>query len=518
MGELGPALPWSCCSPGEAGLAPGAVERLRTALNRRSSEGLEGGSLCAILCGGRLAFLHAAGGTGVDPPALDALCRIYSMTKPLVAAAFLVLVDEGRVALDDLLAQYLPNFAAPRVLVRPSRAARAKAAAMTVEAGFTLSARLLEAQALEYRPARRPITLRMLLTHTSGLGYGPGVEYKSPRHEIDRLYAELCRDTEAARIVDLAGWVERLAEVPLLHHPGECFHYGYSTDVLGRVVEVISGCRLEECLRDRILTPLAMSSTCFAVPLGSAQRLLPLHRLHGRRGKGRAQHAFGEPRLEVVDCAGETSQWASGRESRVHSAGGGVESIRGGAVSSVGDYLRFCAMLLAGGLAQNGERVLSASVVRAAFTDQLSLVTQGRVREQKPGVGWGLLGAVNLSKSPVGQLSWGGFACTRFGISPKRDLAYVFFSQTLHGVSPTVDIERAFGDACEAGPQFTHGRPLRASSLALGVASAPSEVEAGSLAAGRGRRRRWVKRHNEGVTDQGVDAFRGYPKSHLDIA
>merc|ERR1712107_432174 len=160
---------------------------------------------------------------------------------------------------DDELQRYLPRFASPLVLEKQPK----------------------ETPGHSTVPAQRPITLRMLLTHTAGLGYGPGIEYRAPRDEVERLYVELCKDTEAGRVLDLAAWVDRLADIPLVHQPGERFLYSYAIDVLGHVLEVVSGKDLAEFLQARVLKPIGMDDTSFAVPSQYSARLVSLRRLYG---------------------------------------------------------------------------------------------------------------------------------------------------------------------------------------------------------------------------------------------
>lgn len=408
------------------------------------------------------------------------------MTKPFAAAAFLTLLDNGRVALDDPVAQYVPSFSNPRVLRR-----RRKGATQNPEnnqnpnfgcAGSAAPSEVrrpcvdLVADADEFVEAKRPMTLLMLLTHTSGIGYGPGVEYSSPRNEVDRQYIQLCKATEAGQIPDLKCWVERLALIPLLHQPGEKFVYSYSIDVLGHILELVCQCSLSQCLQSHIFGPLGMADTSFAVAPSDADRLTTLHRLHkspgpgnveGRRNIARTLQRPAEtsqPELEVVDRSPD-SQWLEGRASPVESAGGGIECIRGGAVGTPADYLRFCDMLLKCNFWSEG-------VMDVAVRDQLSRVTEGRCREQKPGVGWTVLGAVNLQKVPTGQIGWGGVACTRFAIIPEARLAYVFFSQTFSGISPSSDIDAAVIGAL----RLSHNEKLPAT-LAIRAAGVPESSD-----------------------------------------
>eukprot|EP00747_Dinoflagellata_sp_TGD_P114016 gnl/TRDRNA2_/TRDRNA2_171844_c3_seq3.p1 gnl/TRDRNA2_/TRDRNA2_171844_c3~~gnl/TRDRNA2_/TRDRNA2_171844_c3_seq3.p1 ORF type:complete len:599 (-),score=57.23 gnl/TRDRNA2_/TRDRNA2_171844_c3_seq3:190-1923(-) len=490
------AWPWPLCSPSEAGLASVPLDNLRVVLNRRVADSRDAGSLCAILRSNCLPFIHRAGHAELPQKetlqpdiALDTIFRLYSMTKPLIAAVFLTLVDEGLVSLDDPLSKYLPCFATPVVQRHPPppccsrhQAARLRkavddacAAPVLIEDVDPLQLPYLVAIAgprcvavssenlsgahcrVKLVPgaacvpaacdaAVRPITLRMLLTHTSGIGYGPGIEYQSPSTEVHRRYDDLCRATERGDVANLADWVVRLAEIPLLHQPGERFLYSYSLDVLGRVVEVVADGKLQEIAETRIFKPLGMVDTSFDVAPEALHRLAALYK-HRRTGKDNLDKRHGAragvPTLDLVDPRGKVSGWAAGSASHVVSAGGGVELVRGGAVGTLVDYLKFCAMLLAGGVAVGGRRILSQSLIEVALQDHLAKVTSGRCLESKPGVGFGLLGAVNLTKKPVGQVSWGGFAATRFAINTHTGCAYVFLGSSFCSGAPSKDIDDA---------------------------------------------------------------------------
>eukprot|EP00747_Dinoflagellata_sp_TGD_P114015 gnl/TRDRNA2_/TRDRNA2_171844_c3_seq2.p1 gnl/TRDRNA2_/TRDRNA2_171844_c3~~gnl/TRDRNA2_/TRDRNA2_171844_c3_seq2.p1 ORF type:complete len:600 (-),score=60.70 gnl/TRDRNA2_/TRDRNA2_171844_c3_seq2:9-1745(-) len=419
------AWPWPLCSPSEAGLASVPLDNLRVVLNRRVADSRDAGSLCAILRSNCLPFIHRAGHAELPQKetlqpdiALDTIFRLYSMTKPLIAAVFLTLVDEGLVSLDDPLSKYLPCFATPVVQRHPPppccsrhQAARLRkavddacAAPVLIEDVDPLQLPYLVAIAgprcvavssenlsgahcrVKLVPgaacvpaacdaAVRPITLRMLLTHTSGIGYGPGIEYQSPSTEVHRRYDDLCRATERGDVANLADWVVRLAEIPLLHQPGERFLYSYSLDVLGRVVEVVADGKLQEIAETRIFKPLGMVDTSFDVAPEALHRLAALYK-HRRTGKDNLDKRHGAragvPTLDLVDPRGKVSGWAAGSASHVVSAGGGVELVRGGAVGTLVDYLKFCAMLLAGGVAVGGRRILSQSLIEVALQDHLA--------------------------------------------------------------------------------------------------------------------------------------------------
>src|SRR5262249_37002236 len=244
---------------------------------------------------GKVVYLESFGKRAVTAgkamPA-DAIFRIHSMTKPITTAAALVLYDEGKFNLDDPVSRYLPDFKGLRVYA---------------------------AKGDETIAARREMTVRDLMRHTSGLTYG--MPNGSP---VDKLY--IANKIEAPGD-SLADMVAKLGKLPLQYQPGSRFHYSVSTDVLGRVVEVVSGKPLDEFLRDRIFVPLDMRDTGFLVPKEKLDRLAANHR------------SVEKGVLKVIDAAA-TSRYRT--RPKYLSGGGGL-------VSTARDYARFCQMLLDSG-------------------------------------------------------------------------------------------------------------------------------------------------------------------------
>lgn len=349
----------------------------------------------------------------------DTVFRIYSMTKPLVSVALLTLFEEGRIGLDDPVGMYLPALAEPRVYL-----------------GGGLDA-------VQTRPATSPITVRHLLTHTSGLTYDFFQE-----SVVDGLYRRR-RLSTAAWPGTLADYVDALGELPLLFDPGSRWNYSVATDVVGRLVEVISGQSLPEALAERVLQPLGMRDTGFAVPAGAEDRLAACY---------------------LEDPDGIVLQDDPSQSRFLHAPS--LASGGGGLVSTTDDYLRFCRMLLEEGRAEpnptdtpgadgsaalsddHGEsptshrppasrrRILSPRTVELALANHLpdgaDLATlawsqTSRVR----GVGFGLGGAVVVDPVAAGQLaspgqwSWGGMASTAFFVDPEEDLAVVAMTQLI---------------------------------------------------------------------------------------
>ena len=305
----------------------------------------------------------------------DAIFRIYSMTKPLVSVAALILMEEGRLQLADPVARYLPGFADMRVVAAD---------------GGTVA-------------AARPMRVHDLLTHTSGLSYGArGADGGLPVNP---------------RGVAAEDFVAGLAAVPLGYQPGTAWDYGFSTDVLGLVIERISGQRLGAFLEARICAPLGMRDTGFHLDAARAGRLAEPHAVDPLGGAVLANpgQRFDPTVVPLMDSGGA------------------------GALSTAADYLRFANMLLAGGTLA-GVRILSPAAVRLMTADHLgghiaTPVTVGEAALQSPGYGFGLGVAVRLADGlanvpgHAGDYFWSGTAGTTFWVDPVARLSVVFMAQ-----------------------------------------------------------------------------------------
>jgi CubicO group peptidase (beta-lactamase class C family) len=297
----------------------------------------------------------------------DAVFRIYSMTKPIVSVAAMILAEEGRLLLADPVAKYIPAFAAPKVAV-------------------------CSGGGLNVVAAEREMTIHDLLRHTSGIGYAfTGTTELHRLYEEAQLYDRSRSNAEAA---------EKLATLPLFHQPGTHFEYGHSTDVLGRIIEIISGQSLRAFLQGRILGPLAMRDTDFFSPPPLHNRLAQPFPFDPESG---AAVALFDPRQVPT-----------------------YESGGGGLVSTARDYARFCQMLLDGG--RLGEvRLLSRKTVAYMTADHLGAIPRTSVLLE-PGHGFGLGFSVRLETGlaarPLsrGSFLWGGIAGTTFWIDPSERL------------------------------------------------------------------------------------------------
>ena len=364
------------------GFSAERLKRVTAGFEAGVTQGRIGGAVAAVMRRGEIAYFEAVGyrdKAAGDAMAKDAIFRIYSMTKPLTSVAAMILVERGQMLLGDAVAKYLPSFVNQQVAVS--------------EPGST---------ELKFERARRPATIQDLLRHTSGLVYDSLFE-TTP---VKRLYREA--DISTAR-ENLADKIDRLGRLPLAHQPGEVFEYGYSTDVLGRVVELVSGLTLDRFIADEITGPLGMVDTAFSVPASEAHRLA-------------------EP---VADSTGKIPQLRKVLEPPLMLSGGG------GMVGTTADYLRFCRMMLNGG-ELDGARILGAKTVAYMTADHLGAKRRdngtGRYllgAGQGFGLGFSIRLADGESDMPgsAGDYSWGGYAGTQFWIDPREQLIAVMMIQ-----------------------------------------------------------------------------------------
>ncbi|MFA7503824.1 MAG: serine hydrolase domain-containing protein [Burkholderiaceae bacterium] len=363
--------------PAELGFSAARLGRIRERLARDvDADGLPG-AVWLVARHGRIACFEAIGRRDPkadDAMALDSVFRIYSMTKPIVSLATLMLLERGLLQLGDPVAQFIPAFAETPVAVEQDGR-------------------------LSLRAPQRPMTVHDLLRHTSGLSYeflGPG--------EVRRRYAEV---GIGSRRRTNEQFCEELAKIPLLHDPGAFWEYGYSTDVLGRVVEVVCGKTLGAFLADEIFGPLGMVDTGFSVPPPS----------HGRIA-------------EAFETDPDTAEPVRLLDPRVAPA---FESGGGGLMSTALDYARFLqAMQGAGRLGD--VRLLGRKTFEWMTADHLGAIPSA-CELLTPGYGFGLGYSVRLvdgvSDSPgsAGQYTWGGIAGTTFWVDPRESLFAILLTQ-----------------------------------------------------------------------------------------
>ncbi|MFI0964867.1 serine hydrolase domain-containing protein [Streptomyces sp. NPDC021080] len=399
--------------PGSVGLDPGALDRLDRHFAALVDDGRLPGFLVAVSRHGQVAHLTTYGrrdrAAGL-PVESDTLWRIYSMTKPVTSVAALMLLEEGRLGLDDRVADFLPAFAEPRVYVGGS------------------------GPDTRTRPAEQPILIRHLLTHTAGLTFG---FYRT--HPVDALYRDAGVESSVAPGADLAGTCEVYARLPLQFEPGTQWNYSVATNVLGRVIEVVSGQDLDDFLHRRVLRPLGMTDAGFQVTDEQAGRLAELY---GQDEEGKLIPIAGLP--------------LRGRP-RFLSGSGGM-------VATAHDYHRFMEMLRRRG-ELDGTRLLRPGTVDLMAANQLpgnadrrSFGSPVHREDGNAGLGFGLGVSVVVdraatrSPSSEGAFGWSGVATTTFWVDPRRDLTVQFLSQLRpkgsHSVFP--DLKRLVHEAVRA--------------------------------------------------------------------
>jgi len=408
---------WAGCIPEAAGMDPAPFDRIRQYFQWRTRMRHFAGIACGVVRNGKMVFYQDSGFANAETKQKmsgDTLVRLFSMTKCLVAAAFFSYLEDPayKIDLDDPLSKYIPAFATEKMTVLPKRGQAPM-------------------------PCLKPITLRQLLTHTSGIGYGATLDDPWPpaKGSYYKIYEELCEGTRDGRIKSLEEWCEGLAKVPLKGQPGHYWDYSYSLDVVGRVLEVVAGKPLDKVVEERITGPLKMRDTGFSVKPENASRLGPWYKSEEVDGKPNVAH-----NLEVVDKGGLESGWVGSNVSSILSGGGTVEvplAMKGGMVSTFNDYMRFLIMLKNFG-ELDGVRILKRETVQMMICNHipLSCGKKGVFVFDKPGLGYSCLGQIQgahpkQDKGTVaGEYGWGGLAGPAFTIDPRSDLIVLSMTQT----------------------------------------------------------------------------------------
>jgi CubicO group peptidase (beta-lactamase class C family) len=387
---FGAGLPTA--APEQAGLSHERLDRINGIMREHIAQGRLNGASGLIARNGKVVFKET---WGEYKP--DTIVRMYSMTKAVTGVAAMILYEEGRFNLNDPVSKYLPEFSKMRV-GHESFDATGRRTYYTV-------------------PAERPITVRDLFRHTTGL------DYAGPKDETGENVYKKIEMMGGAPLVpfDLAEAVRRLASVPLNDQPGTMFRYGYSIDVLGRLVEVLSGKTLDQFFAERIFQPLGMTDSGFFVPEDKWKRLAVLYA--PKRGGGGIQPST------------SPAQESFKKKPALLLGGAGL-------VSTLDDYSRFCMMLVNEGQL-DGVRILSRKSIELMHSDDLGNLPRAGVLPD--GYGFGLTFAVNLGPGKVGSVGsegeywWAGAAGTNFWIDPKEHMIGVF----LINVLPPTDIPAA---------------------------------------------------------------------------
>ena len=376
---LAPANEIPIVPPGRVGLSESKLAEVSQFMDRAVADQKIAGGIVMISRKGKIGFSRCYGQTNREenqPMKPDTIFRIYSMSKAITTAAALTLVEAGKVELDDPASVYIPSFNKLKVATTNG-----------------------------LRNPHRPMTVRDLMLHTSGLSYGSGPEALKTAFERMKPF-------EAANLEEMC---ERLAQVPLAFDPGTDWLYGVSTDVLGRVIEVASGASLDVFLTKTIFEPLDMRDTAFSVPPAKLSRFA-------------ANYSRTTNGLAVIDKPA-TSQYAG--KVTLFSGGGGL-------VSTARDYMRFLAMVEGGGRL-DGHRVLRPSTVKLMTINLLPPAAFPIYfgKEIRRGTGFGLGFSVRTEitdwdpSGHVGEYGWGGAASTHYWISPKDDLIVLTLEQIM---------------------------------------------------------------------------------------
>jgi CubicO group peptidase (beta-lactamase class C family) len=377
--------------PEEVGLSSDRLGRVTGWMRRQIGDGRLAGIEVMIARRGKTSFHHCEGMADIErrkPATPETLYRLYSMNKSLASVAAMMLYEEGFFQLDDPISRFIPEFSGQRVWSG---------------GGFG---------AIQSEPALRDITFHDLLTHTSGLTYG-----FMRANPVDAMYREQNIDRLGIDMT-LSEFVERVSKLPLVAQPGTRWNYSVSTDVLCRLIEVISGQSYDAFLTERLLQPLGMKNTTFYVPAGKFNRLAACY----MPGPGGALQLQDDP---------ETSHFAGPLKTAFGSA----------LVSTASDYMRFCQFLLARG-ARSGKHLLGRKTIELMMTNHLKgdLAAMGQPRFAEStfhGVGFGLGFSVLVDPAKAqiigspGECGWGGMASTAYWVDPAEYLAVVMMTQLI---------------------------------------------------------------------------------------
>ncbi len=377
----------SVAKPESVGLSSERLERIGAAVQQSIDKKRIAGAVTLVARRGHVAWLKAQGMMDREagkPMQTDAIFRICSMSKAITSLAVMMLYEEGHFLLDDPVSKYIPEFKNPKVLVKPASGKP-----------YTI-------------PATREITIRNLLTHTSGLTYHWNPDLGQMYKDANVAHGLLAYDGT------IGDSVKHLAGLPLLFNPGDRWEYSLGVDVLGYLVEVVSGMKFDEFLRTRIFEPLGMNDTYFYPPENKLNRLATAYTWYPEKGLGRFPDA---PITE--DAFSYSADYPSRGPKKLFSGGGGL-------CSTAMDYARFCQMMLDGGKS-GSTRLVSRKTTELMTHDQLGKIGP----DQGFGLGFGIDGV----KSPLselgspGEYNWGGFYYTAFVIDPKEQLITVFMAQ-----------------------------------------------------------------------------------------
>ncbi|MBB1285519.1 beta-lactamase family protein [Flavisolibacter sp. BT320] len=375
--------------PETAGMSAERLKRIDTMLTGWVERGRTNGVVALIARKGKIVYHKAFGFDDLekkDPVRIDDIYRIASQTKAITSVAAMILYEEGKFLLDDPVSRYIPEFAKPVVLDKFNAA----------DSTYTTV------------PAKSEVTIRQLLTHTSGIGYA-----QIGSKEANAIYAKagITAGIGNEKSHQLAADMRKLGKLPLLHHPGERWTYGLNTDLLGYFVEVVSGMALDEFFRKRIFEPLGMKDTYFNVPAAKQPRVVNL--FMEENGK--------------LQKAPASANWNGVFQTDYPKTGTTYFSGGAGLSSTALDYAIFLQMMLNGGT-YNGKQILSRNTVRMMTMNQIGDVDFGA---NKMGLGFGITTEKGSARipTPPGVFDWGGAFATTYWADPKEGLVGILYRQ-----------------------------------------------------------------------------------------
>lgn len=375
--------------PEAAGFSTERLKRIDTMLQGYVNNERVNGVVALLIRNGKIAYYKGFGYDDVEaktPMKRDAIFRIASQTKAITSVAVMMLFEEGKYQLDDPISRYIPEFKSPKVVDKFNKA----------DSSYTTV------------PARREITIRDLLTHTSGIGYAQiGSEQERIIYHKAGVFGGIGVDK-----IKLADQMKLLAKQPLMHQPGERWSYGLNTDVLGYLVEVTSGMSLDEFFRKRIFEPLGMKDTYFYLPKQKQDRLVQLY----SEDRTTKKVVKMEPTIQIG--ADKFFRDFPKMDGTHYSGGGGLSS-------TVYDYAIFLQMLLNGG-EYNGKRILSRNSVRMMTMDQVGSLFGG---PNDFGLGVEVITTKGSANQiwQEGSFQWGGMFATSYWVDPKEKLVALIY-------------------------------------------------------------------------------------------
>lgn len=379
------AQPLVDSSPESVGISSDRLKRIDKVLQDYIDKQHIAGAVALVIKNGKIVYHKGIGLDDVDaktPLKKDAIFRIASQTKAITSTAVMILFEEGKFLLDDPVSKYIPAFKNPQILDKFNEA----------DSSYTV------------KPAKREITVRDLLTHTSGISYA-GIGSK----EAKAIYAK--NDIPSGigtPHYKLSDAINRLGKMPLIHEPGERFTYGLNTDVLGYLVEVLSGKSLNDFMKERIFEPLGMKDTYFYLPENKFNRLATLY-TQDKEGKT----------IKSENGKGFSGEYP--KQNGTFYAGGA------GLTSTAYDYAIFLQTLLNGGQ-YNGKRILSPAVVHLMTRNQIGDLNQGR---NKFGLGFSIASEKEAARIPVPEnvFEWGGIFGTTYWADPENKVVALLMTQ-----------------------------------------------------------------------------------------